>query len=172
MGPALRIQRQVRSRRKARTLMFRPSPRLLTSTPCSCKSLQVEFSAKTAEIRPTFQRRFLKWEYGSSNPPRSANQSGAWRLCPQEAEKCPPMAGFGESAISLRTPKPAAVGAKSPIVSGRYLKYSRFRETAAGDRVRSALRGRGGRPLSDKPLAMTSAPASPAEQHSTTGEQP
>jgi hypothetical protein len=32
-------------------------------------------------------------------------------------------------------------GAKSPIVSGGYLKYSRFRETAAGDRVRSGLRG-------------------------------
>jgi hypothetical protein len=31
-------------------------------------------------------------------------------------------------------PKPAVVGAKSLIVSGRYLKYSRFRKTAAGDR--------------------------------------
>jgi hypothetical protein len=30
--------------------------------------------------------------------------------------------------------------AKSPIVSGGYLKYSRFRETATGDRVRSAWR--------------------------------
>jgi hypothetical protein len=31
---------------------------------------------------------------------------------------------------------------KSPIVSGRYLKYSRFWETAARDRVQSALHGR------------------------------
>src|ERR1700736_3908043 len=54
------------------------------------------------------------------------------------------MAGFCEPAISLRAPKPADVGAKSLIVSGRYLKYSRFRETPAGDRVRSALRGRWG----------------------------
>jgi hypothetical protein len=30
-----------------------PSPRMLTYTTCSCKSLQVEFSAKTAEIPPT-----------------------------------------------------------------------------------------------------------------------
>src|ERR1700737_3959101 len=54
------------------------------------------------------------------------------------------MAGFCESAISLWAPKPAAVGAKALIVSGRYLKYSRFRETPAGDRVRSALRIIGG----------------------------
>jgi hypothetical protein len=52
------------------------------------------------------------------------------------------MAGFCESAISLRAPKLAPTGAKSPKVSGRYLKYSRFRETAVGDRVRSALPGR------------------------------
>jgi hypothetical protein len=77
-----------------------------------------------------------------SNPPVPASQSGDWRLCPQQAEKSPTMAGFCESAISLRAPKRAAVGAKSLIVSGRYLKYSRFRETPAGDRVRSALRGR------------------------------
>jgi hypothetical protein len=51
------------------------------------------------------------------------------------------MAGFCELAIGLQAPKLAAAGAKSPIVSGRYLKYSRFRETAAGDRVRSGLRG-------------------------------
>lgn len=43
------------------------------------------------------------------------------------------MAGFCESASSLRAPKLAAVGAKSPIVSGRNLKYSRFRETGALD---------------------------------------
>jgi hypothetical protein len=51
------------------------------------------------------------------------------------------MAGFCELAIGLRAPELAAAGAKSPIVSGGYLKYSRFRETATGDRVRSGLRG-------------------------------
>jgi hypothetical protein len=55
------------------------------------------------------------------------------------------MAGFCEFAIGLRAPKLAAAGAKSPIVSGGYLKYSRFWETATGDRVRSALRGRAGK---------------------------
>src|ERR1700724_1121544 len=54
------------------------------------------------------------------------------------------MAGFCKLAVGLRAPKLVAAGAKSPIVSGGYLKYSRFRETAAGDRVRSTLRGRGG----------------------------
>jgi|ERR1700736_4690124 len=52
------------------------------------------------------------------------------------------MAGFCESAIGLPAPKLAAAGAKSPTVSGGYLKYSRFRETATGDWVRSGLRGR------------------------------
>jgi len=52
-----------------------------------------------------------------------------------------PMAGFCELAIGLRAPKLAAAGAKSPIVSGGFLKYSRFRETATGDWVRSGLRG-------------------------------
>ena len=51
------------------------------------------------------------------------------------------MAGFCELAIGLRAPKLAVAGAKSPIVSGGYLKYSRFLETATGDRVRSGLRG-------------------------------
>jgi hypothetical protein len=51
------------------------------------------------------------------------------------------MAGLCELAIGLRAPKLAAAGAKSPIVSGGNLKYSRFRETATGDRVRSGLRG-------------------------------
>jgi hypothetical protein len=51
------------------------------------------------------------------------------------------MAGFCELAIGLRAPKLAAAGAKSRIVSGRYLKYSRFRETATGDWFRSGLGG-------------------------------
>jgi hypothetical protein len=51
------------------------------------------------------------------------------------------MAGLCELPIGLRAPKLAAAGAKSPIVSGEYSKYSRFRETATGDWVRSELRG-------------------------------
>jgi hypothetical protein len=43
------------------------------------------------------------------------------------------MAGFCEFAAGLQAPKLAAVGAKSPKVSGGYLKYSRFWETATGD---------------------------------------
>jgi len=39
------------------------------------------------------------------------------------------MAGFSELAIGLQAPKLAAAGAKLPIVSGGYLKYSRFPET-------------------------------------------
>jgi hypothetical protein len=39
--------------------------------------------------------------------------------------------------LSVSGPKLAAAGVNSPIVSGGYLKYSRFWETATGDRVRS-----------------------------------
>jgi hypothetical protein len=108
----------------------------------SCKSLQPQFSTKSGEIPPTFQRAFLNWECASSNPPRSARQSKARRLCPPQCHKGPPMAGFCEWAIGLRAPEFGSPGAKSPIVSGGYLKCSRFRETGTGDRVRSALRGR------------------------------
>jgi hypothetical protein len=41
-------------------------------------------------------------------------------------QKCPPMAAFCELAIGLRAPKLGAAGAKAPIVSGEYLKYSLF----------------------------------------------
>jgi|SRR6266480_2941096 len=123
--------------------MFRRSLRLPISTTRSCKSLQVEFSAKTAEIPPTFQRRFLKWEYGSSNPPRSANQSLNYRLLGGESDKRPPIGAFCELAMCLYTPKLNNLGAKSPIVSGPDRKYSRFWETRAGDRARSARRGVG-----------------------------
>src|SRR5258707_12866398 len=61
-----------------------------------------------------------------------------------ESEKCPPIAAFCESAVRLYTPNLNNLGAKSPIVSGLHLKYSRFLETRARDRARSALRGVGG----------------------------
>ena len=62
-------------------------------------------------------------------------------LNPQRSQKGPPMAGFCKFTIGLQAPNLATSGAKSPIVSGGHLKYSRFRETATGDRVRSGLRG-------------------------------
>ena len=71
------------------------------------------------------------------------------------------MPGFCELAIDLRAPKLAAAGPKSPIVSGRYLKYSRFWETTAGDWVRSTLRGGGAHPLSHQ---ITNLSVSPKRQ--------
>src|SRR5258708_18356204 len=50
---------------------------------------------------------------------------------------------FCELAVRLYTPNLHNLGAKSSIVSGLHLKYSRFLETRARDRARSALRGVG-----------------------------
>jgi hypothetical protein len=51
-------------------------------------------------------------------------------------------------AIGLQAPYLTSLTAKTPKVSGRMPDYSRFRETAAGDWVRSSLRGgRGSRTL-------------------------
>ena len=52
------------------------------------------------------------------------------------------MAGFYELVGGLRARVLATSGPEQPIVSGQYLKFSRFWETAIGDRVRSGLRGR------------------------------
>jgi hypothetical protein len=112
----------------------------------SCKSLQPQISRKSAEIPPTFQRAFLNRECPSSNPAKSARHSLSYRLCALESNKCLPIAGFCEVAIRLYTPNSNNLGAKSPIVSGLLLKYSRFLETGARDRARSALRGVGRSP--------------------------
>src|SRR5260370_24872900 len=56
----------------------------LQSTTCSCKSLQVEFLAKTAEIPSTFQRHFLKWEYRSSPTPELDGRMRIDPLCPSQ----------------------------------------------------------------------------------------
>jgi hypothetical protein len=58
------------------------------------------------------------------------------------------MADLCELAIGLWAPNLPASGAKSPIVSGGYLKYSRFWKTATGDWVRSGLRGGRGSAIS------------------------
>jgi hypothetical protein len=83
-------------------------------------------------------------ECASSNPLTRANQSRAQGLCPPQRQKGPPMAGFFILAVCLQTRDLGSSGTKQPIVSGGYLKNSHLWETAAGDRVRSALRGRCG----------------------------
>jgi hypothetical protein len=54
-------------------------------------------------------------------------------------------ANGGLLRIGFRAPVLASSGPEQPIVSGEYLKYSRFWETATEDRVRSALCGRANR---------------------------
>jgi hypothetical protein len=48
------------------------------------------------------------------------------------------MAGFCDFVTGLQAPNLVTLAAKLPTVSGGRLKYSRFWETRAGDRVRSA----------------------------------
>src|SRR5260370_29014076 len=73
----------------------------------------------------------------------STSQPVNWRLQPQRSRKCPLIAGFCRFSSRLQAPNSNNLRAKSPIVSGQYLKYSRFWETRAGDQARSALRGVG-----------------------------
>src|ERR1700688_3454286 len=54
----------------------------------------------------------------------------------------PANCGLLQIGARLQAPNSDNLRAKSPIVSGGFLKYSRFRETATGDWVRSRLRGR------------------------------
>src|SRR2546421_12578968 len=71
--------------------------------------------------------------------------------------KCPPIAAFCEFVVSLYTPHFSNLGAKLTIVSDLHLKYSRFLETCARDRARSALRGRRGSTL--RSFATTGLPS-------------
>src|ERR1035437_6838302 len=75
-------------------------------------------------------------------PPAPANQCCAWRFYPQQCQKCPSMADIRGLEVGLQTPNLPASGGKEPIVSGEYLKYFRFRDTASGGQVRSTLHGR------------------------------
>ena len=93
----------------------------------SCKSLQPQFSRKKAEVPPTFQRAFFNRECGSSNPPRSARQSGRLGIDPNRCQKSPAMGGFCNSAGGLHAPDFTDHGPKSRKVSGSSLEYSRFR---------------------------------------------
>ena len=94
-----------------------------------------KFEERRAETR--FDR-----ECVSSNPLTPANQSDNLRLCSHKSHKLPPIAGFCKLAARLQTPKSPNSEAKLPRVSVECLKYSRFWETDAGDRVRFTLRGR------------------------------
>jgi hypothetical protein len=78
-----------------------------------------------------------------SNPPAPARQSLNLGLSADTSDKCPPTAAFCELSLRLYVPKLDNLSAKSPIVSSPHMKYSRFWETRAGDRARSALRGVG-----------------------------
>jgi hypothetical protein len=75
-----------------------------------------------------------------SIPPAPAKQSGEWRYCPQRPEKSPPLAGICDSGASLHVVDLADSGSKTPIVSGQYLKYSRFLETTTGVPVGNLIR--------------------------------
>ena len=64
------------------------------------------------------------------------------------------MAAFCELVIGLQAPYLSTFTAKMPKVSGRMPEYSRFRETATGDWVRSTLRGGHGSALGWKCRVM------------------
>ena len=118
--------------------------RVCSFTTCSCKNLQVEFSAKTAEIPSTFQRRFFEmgiWKFESSQVSPGSHSARDCR--PTNPISARQLRLFCELAVRLYTPNLNNLGAKSPIVSGLHLKYSRFLEARARDRARSALRGVG-----------------------------
>src|SRR2546430_10871930 len=72
-----------------------------------------------------------------------ARQSPNRRLLGDKFEKCPPIAAFFGFALCLYTPNLHNLRAKSRIVFSPHLQYSRFLETRARDRARSALRGVG-----------------------------
>jgi hypothetical protein len=103
-------------------------------------------SPETAKFPVKFPvSRELAWRRAPIRTASPANQSLNYRLLGSESDKCPPIGAFCELAVGLYTPNLHNLGAKSSIVSGLHLKYSRFWETRAGDRARSALRGVGRR---------------------------
>jgi hypothetical protein len=107
----------------------------------SCKSLQPQFRGKMRKFLRHFKGHFL---IGNVQVRILPGQPGiaAVRNWPLTMAEKPASGGLCNSAAGLQTPNLVEYGAKSSKVSGRSLKYSRFRETAAGDRVRSTLRGR------------------------------
>jgi hypothetical protein len=72
-------------------------------------------------------------ETGAISTASPARQSGGLRIDPSQFQKSSPTAGFYNSAVGLQSPILTGYRTKSLKVSGGCLKYSRFRETAAGD---------------------------------------
>jgi hypothetical protein len=106
------------------------------------RSLLAGIRAEWAEIPSTYQRASSNWECASSNPPRSARQSGGAKFGVSLLQKSPLIAGFRNSVAGLQTPNWRSSQPKMPKVSGHSLNNSHFPETPAGDRVRSALGAR------------------------------
>jgi hypothetical protein len=78
---------------------------------------------------------------------------------PQTIAEKAAVADFCNSAGGLQTLDSTDCQAKSRKVSGRSLKYSRFRETATGDWVRPTLRGRVAVEFADSSALSTRIPA-------------
>jgi hypothetical protein len=64
--------------------------------------------------------------FESSRPSQAVTQL---EIVARKCDKCPPNAAVCELVVSLYTPDLSNLGAKSTIVSGPHLKYSRFLET-------------------------------------------
>ena len=111
------------------------------STAVSCIKLGSE-GARIAKFPVKFP---VSWESGwrrvAISTASPASQSLNRRLLGDKFEKCPPVAAFCRFAFCLHAPNLHNLRAKSPIVSSPRWKYSRFWETRARDRARSALRG-------------------------------
>jgi hypothetical protein len=97
-----------------------------------------QISANSLDISKAFFGMVI-WKFESSQVSQAVRpvDNGLAKV----AEKLP-MAGFRNSAGVLRTPNFRDHRAKWLKVSGHSLEYSRLPETATGDPVRSALRGR------------------------------
>src|ERR1700733_13161879 len=94
----------------------------------SCKSLQQQISMKIAEIPPTFQRAFLNRECGSSNPPRSARQSGSRRKYPSKERKARFWRAFsiGRRSLNSQIGELAGCREKSPATTANIPIFGRL----------------------------------------------
>jgi hypothetical protein len=77
------------------------------------------------------------WQFDPSQDSQAVLRPEVPRL---KEDKSPLLAAFCNSAPVSETPKLENSQAISAKVSGDYREYSRFRETRAGDPVRSPLR--------------------------------
>ena len=103
--------------------------------------------ANIPKFEGTYAETGFDRECVSSNPLTPARQSRRRRNHPGNRQKGPQLAGFGDLTKGLWPPEFAKSRANLPKVSGRHREYSRFRETDAGDWVRSPLGGAGRSPI-------------------------